>query len=140
MDTSQRDKVEKALMKVSLGYTQRVKKYVKQRVIEYDPETGKKVREEEALTPVVEERHVPPSVTALLYLVNNRMPPADVSPEALLPQAARALLGKVEEQIVMQFDNGPAGVSLSCVPPVECEGGRDALGQDLDGHPGGDPL
>ena len=79
--------VENALFKSAIGYTQTIRKPVKVRDVEYDPETGRKVREVERWVAVEEEIHVPPQVTAQIFWLKNRRPdqwrskPADDSEE-----------------------------------------------------------
>lgn len=66
--------VENALFKSAIGYTQTIRKPVKVKVIDYDPETGRKIREVEHWKAVEEEIHVPPQVTAQIFWLKNRKP------------------------------------------------------------------
>ena len=66
--------VENALFKSAIGYTQTIRKPVKVRDVEYDPETGRKVREIERWVAVEEEILVPPQVTAQIFWLKNRKP------------------------------------------------------------------
>lgn len=66
--------VENALFRSAIGYTQTIRKPVKVRDVEYDPETGRKVREVERWVAVEEEIHVPPQVTAQIFWLKNRKP------------------------------------------------------------------
>lgn len=66
--------VENALFKSAIGYTQTIRKPVKVRDVEYDLETGRKVREIERWVAVEEEIHVPPQVTAQIFWLKNRKP------------------------------------------------------------------
>lgn len=66
--------VENALFKSAIGYTQTIRKPVKVRDVEYDPGTGRKVREVERWVAVEEEIHVPPQVTAQIFWLKNRKP------------------------------------------------------------------
>lgn len=66
--------VENALFKSAIGYTQTIRKPVKVRDVEYDPETGRKIREIERWVAVEEEIHVPPQVTAQIFWLKNRKP------------------------------------------------------------------
>lgn len=66
--------VENALFKSAIGYTQTIRKPVKVKVIDYDPETGRKIRETETWKAVEEEIHVPPQVTAQIFWLKNRKP------------------------------------------------------------------
>ena len=66
--------VENALYNSACGYTMTVKKPVKTKVIDYDPKTGKKVREVEEWITVEEEIHVPAQVTAQIFWLKNRKP------------------------------------------------------------------
>lgn len=66
--------VENALYKSATGYTMTVKKPVKVKDIEYDPETGRKISERERYVAVEEEIHVPAQVTAQIFWLKNRKP------------------------------------------------------------------
>lgn len=66
--------VENALYKSACGYTVKVRKPVKVRQIEYDPTTGKKIRESETWKQVEEELHFPAQVTAQIFWLKNRKP------------------------------------------------------------------
>ena len=66
--------VENALFKSAIGYTQTIRKPVKVRDVEYDPETGRKIREVERWVAVEEEILVPPQVTAQIFWLKNRKP------------------------------------------------------------------
>lgn len=66
--------VENALYKSAIGYTQTIRKPVKVKIIDYDPETGRKIRETESWKAVEEEIHVPPQVTAQIFWLKNRKP------------------------------------------------------------------
>lgn len=66
--------VENALFKSAIGYTQTIRKPVKVRDVEYDPETGRKIREVERWVAVEEEIHVQPQVTAQIFWLKNRKP------------------------------------------------------------------
>lgn len=66
--------VENALFKSAIGYTQTIRKPVKVKIVDYDPETGRKIRETETWKAVEEEIHVPPQVTAQIFWLKNRKP------------------------------------------------------------------
>lgn len=66
--------VENALYKSAIGYTQTIRKPVKVKIVDYDPETGRKIRETELWKAVEEEIHVPPQVTAQIFWLKNRKP------------------------------------------------------------------
>lgn len=66
--------VENALFKSALGFMQKVKKPVRIREVEYDPKTGRKIRESEKWVQVEEEIYVPPQVTAQIFWLKNRKP------------------------------------------------------------------
>lgn len=66
--------VENALYRRAKGYKIRLKKSFKVKVIEYDPDTGKKVAEREDLKDGFEEVHVPADVRIGTYYLNNRDP------------------------------------------------------------------
>lgn len=64
--------VENALHKKALGYNAKVKKHYKVKQIEYDPDTGKKIRETERLVEVEDEVHVPADTEAQKWWLSNR--------------------------------------------------------------------
>lgn len=66
--------VENALYKSACGYTVTVKKPVKVKLVDYDPKTGKKIRETETWKLVEEELHFPAQVTAQIFWLKNRKP------------------------------------------------------------------
>lgn len=72
-DSADRE-VENALYKSALGYTVKIVKPVKTKVVDYDPKTGKKIRETEIWKAVEEEIHVPAQVTAQIFWLKNRKP------------------------------------------------------------------
>lgn len=72
-DSADRE-VENALYKSAIGYTKKVQKLVKVKTVDYDPETGRKVRETERWVAVEEEVHVPAQVTAQIFWLKNRKP------------------------------------------------------------------
>jgi hypothetical protein len=66
--------VENALFKSAVGFMQKVKKPVRIREVEYDPKSGKKIRESEKWVQVEEEVYIPPQVTAQIFWLKNRKP------------------------------------------------------------------
>ena len=64
--------VENALYKSACGYTETIRKPIKIKVIDYDPDTGKKIRETEKIVAVEEEIHFPAQVTAQIFWLKNR--------------------------------------------------------------------
>lgn len=66
--------VEDALYRRARGYKIRLKKSFKVKVVEFDPDTGKKVAEREDLKEGFEELHVPADVRVCAYFLNNRDP------------------------------------------------------------------
>lgn len=66
--------VEDALYRRARGYQVKLKKSFKVKVVEYDPDTGKKVAEREDLKDGFEEIHVPADVRVCAYYLNNRDP------------------------------------------------------------------
>lgn len=66
--------VENALFKSALGFMQKIKKPVRIREIEYDPKSGKKIKESEKWVQVEEEVFIPPQVTAQIFWLKNRKP------------------------------------------------------------------
>ena len=66
--------VENALFKSALGFMQKVKKPVRIKEVEYDPKTGKKIRDIEKWVQVEEEIYIQPQVTAQIFWLKNRKP------------------------------------------------------------------
>lgn len=66
--------MEDALYQRATGYTTTVEKQVKCKQVDYDPDTGKKLREWEEMRPVQEQVHVPGNMTALQFWLKNRKP------------------------------------------------------------------
>lgn len=66
--------VENALYKSACGYTETIRKPMRIKTIEYDPETGRKVREVEKVVAVEEQLHFPAQVTAQIFWLKNRKP------------------------------------------------------------------
>lgn len=66
--------VENALYKSAIGFMQKIKKPVRIKEVEYDPKTGKKVRESEKWVQVEEEIYIAPQVTAQIFWLKNRKP------------------------------------------------------------------
>lgn len=64
--------VENALYRSACGYTETIRKPMRIKTIEYDPETGKKVREVEKVVAVEEQIHFPAQVTAQIFWLKNR--------------------------------------------------------------------
>lgn len=68
--------VENALLQRTKGYTIPLRKTFKCKVIDYDPDTGRKVREREELRTGEDDMHVPADVTAQIFWLKNRKPEA----------------------------------------------------------------
>lgn len=66
--------VEEMLYQAAVGYWIDQQKQMKCKQVEYDPDTGKKVREWEEMVPVKETKHIPPNLTALQFWLMNRKP------------------------------------------------------------------
>ena len=66
--------VENALFKSAIGFMQKVQKPVRIREVEYDPKSGKKIRESEKWVQVEEEIYIQPQVTAQIFWLKNRKP------------------------------------------------------------------
>ena len=73
-DAARCRRVEDALYRRACGYKVKLKKSFKIKVVEYDPDTGKKVREGEDLKDGFEEVHIPADVRVCAYYLNNRDP------------------------------------------------------------------
>lgn len=67
-------RVENELYKRALGYTVVLRRPYKVKEAEYDPETGKRVREYERIVYADYEEHYPGDVTAQIYWLKNRKP------------------------------------------------------------------
>ena len=67
-------RVEQALYNACCGYTATVKKHYKLKQAEYDPVTGKKLREWEELREALDEVHVPAGIMAQKFYLMNRLP------------------------------------------------------------------
>ena len=92
--------VENALYKKCLGYTVQLQRTFKLKVVDYDPETGKKIREREALAPGIEEIHVPADTVAQMFWLKNRKPAVwrdkpDTSSEEILAKLD-AVIGGID--------------------------------------------
>lgn len=66
--------VVEAVYKKATGYTVSTSKTHKLKRIDYDPETGKKLREYEELAVGVDEDHVAPDLRAGIFWLKNRQP------------------------------------------------------------------
>lgn len=66
--------VENSLLKRAKGYNAKILKTFKVKKIEYDPDTGKKLKEEETLEQAEDEVHIPADVTAIIFWLKNRLP------------------------------------------------------------------
>ncbi len=66
--------VVEAVYKRATGYSVSTSKTHKLKRIDYDPDTGKKVREYEELAVGVDEDHVPPDLRAGIFWLKNRQP------------------------------------------------------------------
>ncbi len=66
--------LEDALYERAKGYTVVVEKQVKCKQIDYDPDTGKKLREWEQIVPIKEQVHVAGNMTAMQFWLKNRKP------------------------------------------------------------------
>lgn len=66
--------VIRSLYKKATGYNVAVNKTYKLKRVDYDPDTGKKVREYEELATGIEESHVPADLRAETFWLKNRQP------------------------------------------------------------------
>ena len=66
--------VENSLFRKTSGYNITVKKTFKLRKVEYDPTTGKKIKEHEELAVGYDEVHIPADTTAQIFWLKNRKP------------------------------------------------------------------
>ena len=68
------DVVENELFERAKSKTVQLTEEVKVRQVEYDPVSGRKIREIEDVAPLVKEVYVPADVRAQMYFLNNRRP------------------------------------------------------------------
>ena len=73
-ETEHIESVERSLYQRATGYTQKVEKMFKRRVIDLDPETGRKIGEHDEMQPYTEEEYFPPDVGAIKFYLTNRAP------------------------------------------------------------------
>lgn len=66
--------VVQSLYKKATGYSVKVCKTVKLKRVDYDPQTGKKLREYEELAPAVDEDYIPPDLRAEMFWLKSRQP------------------------------------------------------------------
>lgn len=66
--------IVKALYKKATGYNVAVDKTYKLKRVEFDPQTGKKIREYEELATGVDTAHVPADLRAEIFWLKNRQP------------------------------------------------------------------
>ncbi|MBE6583636.1 MAG: hypothetical protein E7649_01455 [Ruminococcaceae bacterium] len=66
--------VIQSLYKKATGYSVTLNKTVKLKRVDYDPQTGKKLREYEELATAVDESHIPPDLRAGIFWLKNRQP------------------------------------------------------------------
>lgn len=66
--------IEEALYERAKGYTVTVQKEIKCKQVEYDPDTGKKLREWEEIVPVTEEVYIGGNLSAMQFWLKNRKP------------------------------------------------------------------
>lgn len=104
------DEVESAMYKSALGYTAKVAKHYKLKKVSYDPDTGKKMFEEEELVEAFDEVHVPANVTAQMFWLANRRPDRwRYKPEPVDGDADEGT-GVVELPAVMEVPEPPGEV------------------------------
>ena len=66
--------VVQSLYKKATGYSVKLNKTVKLKRVDYDPDTGKKIREYEELATAVDESYIPPDLRAETFWLKNRQP------------------------------------------------------------------
>lgn len=66
--------VVEAIYKKATGYTVALNKTVKLKRSDFDPETGKKIRDYEELATAIDESHVPADIRAGLFWLKSRQP------------------------------------------------------------------
>lgn len=63
--------LEKSMYLQAIGFVKKVKKAMKLKNVEYDEETGKRLKEEETIAYYEEEIYIPPSQAAGAFLLKN---------------------------------------------------------------------
>lgn len=66
--------VVESIYKKATGYSVKLNKTVKLKRVDYDPTTGKKLREYEELASAVDESYIPPDLRAGTFWLKNRQP------------------------------------------------------------------
>lgn len=66
--------VENSMFKKACGYVATIKKPLKKKTVEYDPKTGKKIKEVEEIVYVDEQVVIPADTTAQIFWLKNRRP------------------------------------------------------------------
>lgn len=89
--------VEAALMQRAVGYTRTTSKVARVKYVEYDPQTGRKVREGEKLEPYQVTEEVPADVTAGIFLLTN-WTRGDYARDAAMAELRRQELELKKEQ------------------------------------------
>lgn len=88
--------VVKSLYKRALGYNVSLNKTYKLKRVDYDPDTGKKLREYEELATGVDETYVPADLRAATFWLKSRQPDRWGEHLKLTPEEERALGGIIE--------------------------------------------
>ena len=110
-DTLRCRRVEDALYRRACGYKVKLKKSFKLKRVDYDPDTGKKLSEQEVLEAGFEEVHIPADIRVCAYYLNNRDPTR--WREHPREEGEEALCGVVDypplEEITPPPDDGEGG-------------------------------
>ncbi|MBQ4091514.1 MAG: transposase [Clostridia bacterium] len=101
--------VVEALYKKAVGYSVKVNKKVKLKRIDYDPVTGKKLREYEELADTFDEDYIPPDLRAEMFWLKSRQP--DRWQEGAAREGEQAAMGGIIEL--------PTPDSIDPEPPEE---------------------
>ena len=88
--------VVEALYKKATGYNVRTNKTHKLKCVDFDPVTGKKVKEYESLAVGVDESYVPPDLKAEIFWLKNRQPYRWNEKDAVAADEAADEVGVVE--------------------------------------------
>ena len=104
--------VVEALYKKATGYSVKTSKTHKLKRIDYDPVTGKKLKEYEELALGVDESYVPPDLKAEIFWLKNRMP----------------LRWKEKDSAESGEDEGDVGIiEIPAADRIDCAEGEDGV-------------
>lgn len=102
--------VVEALYKKAVGYNISLNKTYKLKRIDYDPDTGKKLREYEELATGTDESFIPPDLKAEAFWLKNRQPMRwQENPKRVSDDCVESLYGIIEMPIADSIDSDDCG-------------------------------